>query len=227
MTAAVITLRRYPVKSMGGEELATVEVDARGLVGDRWFAVEDENGHFASGKRTTRFRRRDEVFDYAARTDDNGVLVSGPEGEWRVGDPALNATLSSRMGVPVQVLPEADVPHQDAGSVSLVGTATLDWCADRWGIEADPRRLRANIVVETSDPFMEESWIGRRIAIGDVELDVVRRIERCRTVDIAQDGASSRGPWLKPLGAVRQTCVAIYADVAVPGRITRGDQLCW
>lgn len=225
MRAPVRILRRYPVKAMGGEDLQSVELDARGLIGDRWYAVEDEDGHFASGKRTRRFRRRDEVFDYTARTEADTVLVAGPGGEWHVGDPALNVTLSTRMGLPVRVLPEAGVPHQDAGSVSLVGTATLDWCADRWGIEADPRRLRVNIVVATSEPFIEETWVGRRIAVGEVELDVVERIERCRTLDVAQDGVAARGRWLKPLAAERDMCVAIYADVAKPGTIAVGDQL--
>lgn len=223
MSESVLGLRRYPVKAMGGEELSSVQVDARGLVGDRWYAVEDADGHFASGKRTRRFRRRDEVFDYAARTEAGGVLVTGPEGEWRVDDPALAATLSTRMGLPVRVLPETAVPHQDAGSVSLVGTATLDWCSERWGIEADPRRLRVNIVVATSEPFIEETWVGRRISMGDVELDVVERIERCRTIDVAQDGVTARGRWLKPLAAERDMCAAIYADVVTPGRIVRDD----
>lgn len=31
----VQALRRYPVKSMGGESLEEVEVDVRGLAGDR------------------------------------------------------------------------------------------------------------------------------------------------------------------------------------------------
>lgn len=224
---AILTLRRYPVKAMGGEDLASAHIDGRGLVGDRWYAVTDEDGHFASGKRTRRFRRRDEVFDYSARTDATGVVVSGPEGEWRVGEAALNDTLSARMGLPVRVLPETDVPHQDAGSVSLIGTATLAWCADRWGIEADPRRLRVNIVIATTEPFIEETWVGGCITLGDVELDVVQRVERCRTIDVAQDGVTARGRWLKPLAAERDMYAAVYADVRTPGVIALGDQVSY
>ena len=46
-------IRRYPVKSMAGESLPTVEVDARGLVGDRWYAVVDGDGKLSSGKHST------------------------------------------------------------------------------------------------------------------------------------------------------------------------------
>ena len=166
MSLTVLTIYRYPVKSMGGEALDSVVVDPRGLAGDRWFAVEDGDGRLASGKDSRRFRRRDPVFDHYARTDPTGVTVTGPDGTWRVGDPALDASLSAVMGAPVRVTPECDVPHQDAGAVSLVGSATLRWCAQRWGIDADARRLRPNIVFESTEPFIEEGWVGRTIRVG-------------------------------------------------------------
>jgi uncharacterized protein YcbX len=224
MPYRVTSLRRYPVKSMGGESLDAVDLDRRGIVGDRWFAVQDEQGRFASGKATQRFRRRDAVFDYrAVTTSERGVEVRSAGGSWRVGDPALDAELSSAMGSPVRVTPEADVPHQDAGSVSLVGTASLAWCAARFGVDADPRRLRVNMVFESDEPFIEDSWVGQSVRIGATVLTVARRVERCRTIDVAQDGAEAQQRWLEPLGAHRDLRVAIYADVTAPGRIGVGD----
>jgi len=38
---SVLSLWRYPVKSMAGEELEAVEVTARGLNGDRAYALVD------------------------------------------------------------------------------------------------------------------------------------------------------------------------------------------
>lgn len=225
MAAALVSIRRYPVKGMGGEFLDAVEVDDRGLVGDRWFAVEDVEGHFASGKRTRRFRRHDEVFDYAARTGGDGVIVTGREGEWRVGDEALDSLLSARMGEPMRVLPETIERHQDGGQISLIGSATLAWFEQRWDINADPRRLRVNLVIETSEPFIEESWVGDSISIGEVGLKVVERVERCRTIDLDQDGVDARGRWLKPLAGEREMCAAVYADVEAPGRIVVGDRI--
>lgn len=222
----VASLRRYPVKSMGGEDLERVTLDDRGLVGDRWFAVEDGAGHFASGKSTRRFRRRDVVFEYAARSaSGGGVIVTGPGGTWTVGDPALDAALSTAMGTSVAVTPERDIPHQDMGQVSLVSTATLAWCASRWDIAADPRRLRVNLVISADTPFIEEQWLGAELAIGSARLRVVERIPRCRMIDIDQDGARSDGRWLKPLTAERGQCVAMYADVAAAGEIAVGDEV--
>jgi uncharacterized protein YcbX len=220
----VVTVRRYPVKSLGGEALDRATLDERGLAGDRWWAVRDAEGRFASAKSTRRFVRRDAVLRYAARTTSGGAVeVEGPEGRWRVGDDELDRRLSLATGAAVQVTAEEAVPHQDAGAVSLVGTATLDWCAAQWGIDADPRRLRVNLVVATTEPFVEESWLGRAVQTGTAVLGVVARAPRCRTVDLVQDGASPRGSWLRPLAAERDTCLAVYADVLSTGDVACGD----
>ena len=222
MAMTVRSLRRYPVKAMGGEPLDAAVLDARGLVGDRWFAVVDDEGHLAAGKNTRRFRRRDGVFLYGASTTDDGVVVAGPGGTWPVGSEALDAELTRALGVPSRVLPEVGMSFFDAGAVSLVGTATLAWCAGQWGIDADPRRLRVNVVIETDEPFVEESWLGADVTVGEVGLRTVQRIERCRTIDLAQDGVAVHDRWLKPLAA-RDLRVGVYADVVVPGVVRVGD----
>lgn len=222
----VVSLRRYPVKSMAGEALDAAMLDSRGVEGDRWYAVEDADGHFASGKNTRRFRRRDQVFSYAAATSCTGdIIVTGERGQWTVGEPALDKELSREMGLDVRVTPEVDIPHQDMGSVSLIGTATLDWCAARWGVNADPRRLRVNIVFSSEEPFVEETWVGRTVTFAGARLRVVERVPRCRMVDIDQDGAKADGRWLKPLAAERDMLLAVYCDVASGGAIRVGDQI--
>ena len=218
-------IRRHPVKSMGGEDLTSVALDSRGIVGDRLFAVRDAEGHFASGKNTRRFRRHDEVFDYRARTVGDHVEVARKAARWFVGDPQLDEDLSQRMGLPVTVAVEADVPHQDMGSISVVGTATLKWCADRWGVGADPRRLRVNLLIDTDEPFIEESWVGRDLTLGAVRLACVQPVPRCRMIDIDQDGVVARGNWLKPLAGEREMNIAVYADVLQPATLQLGDAL--
>jgi uncharacterized protein YcbX len=226
--ATVVEIRRYPVKSMGGEQLPAVELDGRGVVGDRLYAGVDGDGRFAAGKDSRRFRRRDEVFAYAAATTFEGtVQVSRGTDRWVAGDQDLDDDLSARFGDPVRVRPERGVSHFDASPVSVVGTATLDWCARELGVDADRRRLRTNLIVETVEPFEEEGWVDGLVEIGhadkQVRLAVVDRVERCRTIDLAQDGVTTTTPWLKALGRSRDLCVAVYADVLVPGTVTVGD----
>lgn len=217
-------IRRYPVKSMGGESLDVVEIDARGLAGDRWYAVVDGDGKLASGKHSTRFRRRDAVFDFAARTTDDGIGVTGRGGAWTVGDPQLDAALSDAMGDAVRVLAEAATPHQDQGEVSLVGTASLDWCREHLGVDADRRRIRPNLVVDTSEPFVEETWTGL-VTVGSARLRFDQRIVRCRMIDIAQEGLPPEGGWLKALTDTRELCLGIHLDIVDPGTVRLGDEV--
>jgi uncharacterized protein len=121
----------------------------------------------------------------------------------------------------VRVLPETTTSYFDAGQVSLVGTASLDWCREQLGVDADRRRIRPNLVVETEEPFVEESWTS--VEVGDVRLAADRRIERCRMIDIAQEGLPRDGRWLKALTASRDMYLGVYLDVAVPGRISVGE----
>lgn len=225
MIARVSALRRYPVKAMGGEALTAIGVDGRGLVGDRAFAVVDAEGLLAAGKRTRRFRPHDEVFGYAARMVNDAVVVSRGHHEWRVGEAALDAELSAAMGEPMRVLAQSASPHRffDDSPVSLVGTATLEWCRRELGVDADPRRLRVNAVIETDEPFVEETWIGGEVAAGGVRMRVTKRNERCRVIDLAQDGVGESARWLKPLGERRGACVAVYAEVLDPGVLALGD----
>jgi uncharacterized protein YcbX len=142
-----------------------------------------------------------------------------------VGDPALDAELSEAMRTRVAVRPETEVPHHDDGQVSLIGTASLEWCRQHLAVDTDRRRLRPNVVVETLEPFIEETWIGQLVQVGEVQLRVVSRIERCRTVDLAQDGVAERTPLLKALGRSRDVCLGVYADVVGPGSLRIGDEV--
>ena len=224
MSPVVHEIRRYPVKSMAGESLPSVEIDGRGLAGDRWYAVVDGDGKLASGKHSSRFRRRDAVFEFSTRTGDDGVRVIGRGGEWLVGDADLDTALTEAMGDPVRVLEEAATPHQDGAQVSLVGTASLDWCREHQGVDADRRRLRPNLVVDTSEPFVEETWHGL-LTLGGARLRTVERIVRCRMVDIAQEGLPPEPGWLKALTTSRDMSLGVYLEVVEPGTVRVGDEV--
>jgi uncharacterized protein len=61
-TGKVVSIWRYPVKSMLGEELNSSYVTERGLVGDRTYAlVDEETGKVASAKNP---RKWEKLFDF-------------------------------------------------------------------------------------------------------------------------------------------------------------------
>jgi uncharacterized protein len=54
---SVVSLWRYPVKSMMGEELDTADLTDRGLLGDRAYALMDSDGKVASAKSSRKWAR--------------------------------------------------------------------------------------------------------------------------------------------------------------------------
>ena len=58
---------RYPVKSLGGQRVGASLVNDRGLLGDRLWAVRDEDGKLGSGKDSRRFRRMEGLLGVTAR----------------------------------------------------------------------------------------------------------------------------------------------------------------
>ncbi|MBZ5734000.1 MOSC domain-containing protein [Nocardioides sp. TRM66260-LWL] len=225
MGTEIAELWRYPVKALVGERVATLDLDERGVVGDRRWAIHDEDGRIASGKSTRRFRRRDEALTLAGRTGDSGVEVLDPLRSpggpvRRAGDPSTDVWLSERLGVAVRLREEGEVPHLDAGPVHLVGTATLAWAAEHWGGSPDARRLRPNLVVATDEPFVEDTW--DRLDVGTAVLGVEGPTERCRMLDLVE-GRPALHPWLRGAARERDACLGVYASVLDRGRLAQGD----
>ncbi|HEY3880344.1 MAG TPA: MOSC domain-containing protein [Trebonia sp.] len=97
---SVALLRRYPVKSMLGEDLPAGDVTDRGLAGDRVVAlVHRETGKVASAKNPRLWRR---LLKLQAGLSGQTVKITFPDGTVRAGtDPGLDATLSEFLEQPV------------------------------------------------------------------------------------------------------------------------------
>jgi uncharacterized protein len=226
---AVLELRRYPVKSLGGERLGELELEPRGVVGDRLWALVDEEGKLASGKGSRRFRAVRGLMVHAARLDDGEPVVTLADGRTaRVGEPAMAELVRAIAGPGWRLAREAAVPHHDAAPIHLATTSTLAALGEAVGRPVHAERLRPNVLVDTgAEPgFAEDAWLGRELAIGEVRLRVQERTERCVMVDHVRDGMpwlpGSRGV-LKAAGRLNAACAGVYADVLVPGRIRAGD----
>ncbi|QKW49979.1 MOSC N-terminal beta barrel domain-containing protein [Streptomyces buecherae] len=113
MLGTVRTLRRYPVKSMLGEEVAAADVTRRGLRHDRRIAlVHRETGKIASAKNPRLWR---DLLTLAATVGDAGeaggagageppVRIALPDGRTLLAtDEKTDAILSELLGAPVRV----------------------------------------------------------------------------------------------------------------------------
>lgn len=222
---------RYPVKSLGGERLASATVEARGLVGDRRWAVVDADGKLGSGKSTRRFRTIDGLLHLAASTGPGGVPeVTGPFGRLRADDPALASALHAHLGADVHLSVETEVRHHDDGPVHLVTTAGLRWLAAQLGTEEPledlARRFRPNLVVDADgDASVEDDWpAGTELEIGDeVRLRITKPTVRCVMTTMTQPGLAADPSVLRTLGRVHDAQFGVYAEVVRDGTIQTGD----
>ena len=225
----VVGLRRYPVKSLVGELLERVEVDARGVLGDRLWAVRDPDGKLGSGKSTRRFRKMDGLLALAARYDADTPVIELPDGRAvRGDDPDVHETLSDHVGRPVRLAREEETSHFDEGpSVHLVTTSTLAALGRAHDRGLDPARFRPNLVVETDAAgFVEDRWVGRRLGIGpDVVLEVRGPMPRCVMVTLAQVGLDAEHGLFRTVTEVNDGQAGVVADVVSPGAVSAGDRV--
>jgi uncharacterized protein YcbX len=166
------------------------------------------------------------LLDVPARTPAQGV----PEldlGGWRpVDDPDTATRLSARLGQPLVLRAEADVPHHDDCPVHVVTTATLRHVQDGYGEHLDAGRFRANVLVAADGSgFVEDDWIGRELHLGEVVLAIGPGMPRCVMVDMGHGAAGlpEAAGLLRLLGQVHDVDLGIQAHVVRPGRVRVGD----
>jgi uncharacterized protein YcbX len=220
-------LARYPVKSLHGESLDTVEVDGHGLRGDRTWAAYTSDGGIGSGKTTRRFRRIDGLLEHSALLDGGPaplITVNGGA-QHRCGESGTDDALSTALGRPVTLRTETDVAHHDESPVHLVTTASLRQLERMLGAAVDVRRLRPNVVLDVEgEGFVEDEWTGRELRLGDeVVLTLGAGMPRCVMVDAAQAGVPTAPQLLTTLGRVNGTCLGLQATVRSTGVVRVGD----
>lgn len=222
----VAAIWRYPVKSLAGERSLVVRVDARGLEGDRQWALVSPEGGIASGKRTRRFRKVPGLLCHHSRLERGLPVITLADGREARADEPLAAELVAEIAPPGWRLQrETSTPHFDAGAVHVLTTRTLATVSDAFGESVSIRRMRPNLLVDVDDgePFPEDGWLGRTLAIGSVQLRIVGRTERCVMVGHRQAGLDPRPRLLQTIGRVNGVCAGVYGEVVTPGDMREGD----
>lgn len=126
----VAELWRYPVKSLGGQQLTQAACGVRGIEGDRRWAVRGADGKLGSGKTTRRFRRMPGLLSMSSFLDGNDrVWVRFPGGDTgRVDDPATSTAVGTVVDEDVVLVEETTVSHFDDAPLHLLSSASLAGC---------------------------------------------------------------------------------------------------
>jgi uncharacterized protein YcbX len=254
LTGSVLSLWRYPVKSMQGLAVDAVDVGSACIEGDRrWAIVDVASGRVMSAKRTQELLQ-------AAATQECIVLPDGTEVPL---DSRADGSLSAWLGRPVTLRAAAgsqdlsyqmtfDPPNDDAdfydipipsgtfldlSPVHLVTTATLDGCARmRPDLDWDVRRFRPNLVIAIDgDPFLEDRWTGRRLRVGPVVLQIAQPTVRCAMplrgqprIGPTKPGLECQPELFQAINTLNQAApnhLGVYADVVTTGVIHIDDEV--
>lgn len=262
---SVVTIWRYPVKSMQGEEVCSSRFAERGLLGDRVYAlIERSTGKIASAKNPRKWFR---LFTFSARMAEEPdgraepprVAITFPDGTQVYSDqPDIDAILSGALEREVTLCAQVpDVPQLekywpdidnaakpeavteeeippgtffDGDIVHLLTSASLNTLNNAYpGSIFDARRFRPNLVIATPPErlgFVENSWIGSTIAIGDeVRLRIARPTKRCVITTLPLDEFPRDLGILRAAVQANHAAVGVYGSVARGGIVHKGDQV--
>lgn len=194
-------IRRYSVKSLGGEVLDACAVLASGLDGDRSAALISADGPRAGkpyrGKEDERLHR-------LTTADDALALV--PSAELALSD---------------------DGGFFDDAPVSLIVDRWLDGVSSFVGYRVEFERFRPNFYVEAEPGIAidEAALTGRELRLGDVTLRVRYPIERCVVPTYDLHGGNADPRILRYVAQARSNWMGIYCDVPRAGIARTGDSL--
>ena len=231
-------LRRYPVKSMAGEDLESVYISENGIVGDRLcgYRLSGVESDFVSRRYLTARNApelllcrpsiadepsRSEAYpeSYRPRIEIELPEIFGLNKIVGVEDSQLIKFLEEHYGVSLQVDYQKGIFDQKA--ISLVGMPSLE------ALKVDPLRFRENMYISwDKEPLYEDSLVGKVIRIGDeVRVSIDEQCKRCVMVNIDPNSAEKDNSVLKAIGSYNKARLGVYGSVLQQGIVREGDAI--
>jgi uncharacterized protein YcbX len=232
---SVASLHRWPVKSLAGEPADALRLDPRGVAGDRAHALYDVHRGVPrqlTARQAPGMLRWSASYDGAAgdALDPRAVPLphlTAPDGaRFRWDDPDLPAALADDLGREVALRRNLMLMQDLNNSVLVTVGATLDAVAAALDRPLDLRRFRTNIHLELdAEAYAEEGWEGRRLRIGDVELQLLHPCVRCVIPTRDPDTTAKDAEILRWLTREHGGLFGINARPRGDARIAVGDQV--
>ena len=241
---AIAHIFRHPIKSIGVEEVAAVELEpGKTLAWDRVWAVAHDAARLREGWNPcvnfTRVAKNPPLVAIKAAVDEAAgtVTLSHPERPQITLDPEadpiglidwITPLCDPARALPQTVIrvPGRGMTDSDYPSISILNLASLRALSDAMGMKLDPRRFRGNLWFDGDGPWQEFEWIGKRLTIGTATVEVRERIERCKATTVDPETGRVSGDTLSTLNASwGHQDFGIYAEVIAGGKVATGDEV--
>jgi uncharacterized protein YcbX len=201
---------RYPVKSLAGERLESVELTADGIPGDRAVHVRDGRGKVATGRRHYR------LVTIPGTLDGEGVpLVSGK----RWDSLAAARIIWEAAGDDARLAPSEGGALHDDTPLLVATDGAVEWLGE------DGRRFRANLVIGGVEGLAEREWPGSTLRIGTALIGVSHLCERCAMTTVDPDTGEVDPSVLTRVRRDLEGEFALNCDVLEPGHVAVGDEV--
>lgn len=247
----IAALYRHPVKGLSPEPLDEAHLEAGAhFPEDRIMALENGPSGFDPAAaehlpkmrflmlmRQERLARLETGFDSTSRRlaiRQGGAVVAEGAVDTEAGRAAIERFFETfcaeeRRG-PIRLLvapPGFRFMDSRSGFVSILNAATIAEIGKTLGRESlDPRRFRGNILMGDAPAFAENDWAGRILKVGSVELDILKRIDRCAATDVDPRLGRRDTRMVETLERLygHHDC-GVYARIRTGGMIRPGDTL--
>lgn len=238
-----------PVRSLGLQHPTEIDVTEVGVVEDRRFFLTDDQNRLVDRIVVGRLVQVEAKTDPGAtrlwmRFPDGTVIdeevelgegvetyIHGRNGVGHVVIGRWGEALESIAGRPIRVI-RCDNPGgtRRGNPTSIVGDGSLRRLAEAAGLDGvDGRRFRMLINLEGAEPHEEDTWMGKRIGLGDAVLRVTKFDARCAITTQSPDTGERDLDTLRTIISYRglregkHADFGVLADVEMPGRIRLGD----
>jgi len=246
VTARLAHIFRHPIKSHGREELAAVTLTpGQAMPWDRHWAVTHDGSkwdqmapgwmtcaNFILGSSVASLMAINARLEDATAT----VILTHPACDpltFAPDDPADAATFlawvtpllaGERRAMALVKAPGRAMTDTSYPSLSLCNLASNRQLSADLGADLSPLRWRGNLWVEGWEPWTEQGLVGRRVAIGQVTLQIEEPIKRCKATSANPVTGLRDVDTLQGLRDHTGTQnFGLYAKVLVGGTLCAGD----
>jgi uncharacterized protein YcbX len=240
-----------PVRGLGLEHPAAIDLMETGVLEDRRFYLVDDAGRLVDQLIAG------ELVRVSAHTDSGATMLrlTLPDGRIvedavRLGEPIETpiyrrtaeghvvlgpwaAALEPFAGRPVRVI-RCDRPGgtRRKNAISLVSDGSLRELARRAGVAAiDARRFRMLLEVEGAAEHEEDGWLGGRIAVGTAVLSITKPDARCAITTHDPEAGTRDLDTLRTIIGYRglrdgrKVDFGVLGEVVANGRVSVGDEV--